>query len=104
MRTARGKAFRLRREHAPALQADAIVGVRFAATEVSPGLTEVLCDGSAVVVTADAAVTHAIHEALQRPSGLPPRSDRTLTSSRCKARRLASQVCASRLACTRTTR
>jgi hypothetical protein len=28
-----------------------MVGVRFDATEVIPGLTEVLCDGSAVVVT-----------------------------------------------------
>lgn len=38
------------REHAPSLQANAMVGVRFAATEVIPGLTEVLCYGSAVVV------------------------------------------------------
>jgi uncharacterized protein YbjQ (UPF0145 family) len=51
MRTARGKAFRLMREHAPSLQANAMVGVRFAATEVIPGLTEVWCYGSAVVVT-----------------------------------------------------
>ena len=49
MRTARGKAFRLMREHAPSLQANAMVGVRFDATEVIPGVTEVLCDGSAVV-------------------------------------------------------
>ena len=39
------------REHAPSLQANAMVGVRFDATEVIPGLTEVLCYGSAVVVT-----------------------------------------------------
>jgi len=51
MRTACGKAFRLMREHAPSLQAHAMVGVRFDATEVIPGLTEVLCYGSAVVVT-----------------------------------------------------
>lgn len=51
MRTVRGTAVRLMREHAPTLQANAMVGVRFAATEVIPGLTEVLCYGSAVVVT-----------------------------------------------------
>jgi hypothetical protein len=28
-----------------------MVGVRFDATEVIPGVSEVLCDGSAVVVT-----------------------------------------------------
>jgi uncharacterized protein YbjQ (UPF0145 family) len=39
------------REHAPSLQANAMVGVRVAATEMTPGLTEVLCYGSAVVVT-----------------------------------------------------
>jgi uncharacterized protein YbjQ (UPF0145 family) len=37
------------REHAPSLQANAMVGVQFDATEVIPGLTEVLCYGSAVV-------------------------------------------------------
>jgi hypothetical protein len=40
------------REHAPPLQVKAMVGVRFDATEVIPGLTEVLCDGSAVVTPA----------------------------------------------------
>jgi uncharacterized protein YbjQ (UPF0145 family) len=40
------------REHAPSLQANAMVGVRFDATEVIPGLTEVLCYGSAVVTPA----------------------------------------------------
>jgi uncharacterized protein YbjQ (UPF0145 family) len=40
------------REHAPSLQANALVGVRFDATEVIPGLIEVLCYGSAVVTPA----------------------------------------------------
>jgi uncharacterized protein YbjQ (UPF0145 family) len=48
---ARSDAFRLMRQHAQALQANGIIGVRFDATEVMPGLTEVLCYGTAVVVT-----------------------------------------------------
>lgn len=43
MRIARGTAVRLMREHAPLLHAHAMVGVRFDATDVIPGLTEVLC-------------------------------------------------------------
>jgi uncharacterized protein YbjQ (UPF0145 family) len=49
MRTVRGSAIRLMRQHAPSLQAKAMVEVRFDATEVIPGVTEVLCYGSAVV-------------------------------------------------------
>jgi uncharacterized protein YbjQ (UPF0145 family) len=37
-------------EHARALGANAIIGVRYDATEVMPGLTEVLCYGTAVIV------------------------------------------------------
>ena len=37
-------------EHAQGLGANAIVGVRYDATEVMAGLTEVLCYGTAVVV------------------------------------------------------
>ena len=36
--------------HASALGANAIIGLRYDATEVSPGVTEVLCYGTAVVV------------------------------------------------------
>ena len=50
---ARGEAFRLMRQHAQSLQANGIIGVRFDATEVMPGLTEVLCYGTAVVVAPD---------------------------------------------------
>jgi uncharacterized protein YbjQ (UPF0145 family) len=48
---ARSEAFDLMCEHAEQLGANAIVGVRYDATEVMPGLTEVLCYGTAVVVT-----------------------------------------------------
>ena len=36
--------------HARQLRANAIIGMRYDATEVMPGLTEVLCYGTAVVV------------------------------------------------------
>jgi Uncharacterized conserved protein len=48
---ARSEAFDLMCEHAEQLGANAILGVRYDATEVMPGLTEVLCYGTAVVVT-----------------------------------------------------
>jgi len=38
-------------EHAAAVGANAVVGVRYDATEVMNGVTEVLCYGTAVVVT-----------------------------------------------------
>jgi uncharacterized protein YbjQ (UPF0145 family) len=47
---ARSEAFSLMCEHAERLGANAIVGVRYDATEVMAGLTEVLCYGTAVVV------------------------------------------------------
>jgi uncharacterized protein YbjQ (UPF0145 family) len=47
---ARSEAFALMCDHAERLGANAIVGVRYDATEVMPGLTEVLCYGTAVVV------------------------------------------------------
>jgi uncharacterized protein YbjQ (UPF0145 family) len=47
---ARSDAFALMCEHAERLGANAIVGVRYDATEVMAGLTEVLCYGTAVVV------------------------------------------------------
>ena len=40
--------------HAEATGANAIIGVRYDATEVMDGVTEVLCYGTAVVVTRDA--------------------------------------------------
>ncbi|MFM2294054.1 MAG: hypothetical protein RLZZ350_467 [Verrucomicrobiota bacterium] len=47
---ARGDAFRQMLDHAGKLGANAIIGVRYDATEVMPGITEVLCYGTAVSV------------------------------------------------------
>ena len=48
---ARTEAFDLMCEHAQQLEANAIVAVRYDATEVMTGLTEVLCYGTAVVAS-----------------------------------------------------
>lgn len=50
---ARSDAFQLMAEHAESVGANAIVAVRYDATELMAGLTEVLCYGSAVVVEAN---------------------------------------------------
>lgn len=47
---ARADAFRLMLQHAEERGANAIIGVRYDATEVMQGVTEVLCYGTAVVV------------------------------------------------------
>jgi uncharacterized protein YbjQ (UPF0145 family) len=47
---AREEAFQLMLAHAGELGANAVTGVRYDATEVSPGITEVLCYGTAVFV------------------------------------------------------
>jgi uncharacterized protein YbjQ (UPF0145 family) len=49
---ARADAFRLMMEHAAETGANAIVGARYDANEVAPGVTEVLAYGTAVVVEA----------------------------------------------------
>ena len=46
----RNEAFALMLEHASALGANAVVGIRYDATELMNGVTEVLCYGTAVVV------------------------------------------------------
>ena len=48
----RAEAFGLMTSHAEAMGANAIVAVRYDATEVMPGVTEVLCYGTAVLVEA----------------------------------------------------
>jgi len=48
---ARYETFQLMRQHGQSLRANAIIGVRYDATELMAGLTEVLCYGTAVVVT-----------------------------------------------------
>ena len=47
---ARAEAFEMMVEHAEAAGANAIIGVRYDATELMQGVTEVLCYGTAVVV------------------------------------------------------
>ena len=49
---AREDAFNLLLTHAGELGANAVVGVRYDATEIAPGITEVLCYGTAVYVEA----------------------------------------------------
>jgi uncharacterized protein YbjQ (UPF0145 family) len=47
----RADAFALMIDHAQALGANAVVGIRYDATEVMQGVTEVLCYGTAVMAT-----------------------------------------------------
>jgi uncharacterized protein YbjQ (UPF0145 family) len=46
----RSEAFELMLKHAQQLGANAVIGIRYDATEVMAGVTEVLCYGTAVVV------------------------------------------------------
>lgn len=48
---AREDAFNLMLQHAGQLGANAVIAVRYDATEIGPGITEVLCYGTAVNVT-----------------------------------------------------
>jgi uncharacterized protein YbjQ (UPF0145 family) len=48
--TARGEAFELMLQHARDVGANAVIAVRYDATEVMSGVTEVLCYGTAVHV------------------------------------------------------
>lgn len=49
---ARHDGFELMLQHARERGANAVIGIRYDATEVTPGVTEVLCYGTAVVVRA----------------------------------------------------
>lgn len=51
---AREDAFQLMLAHAGELGANAVIGVRYDATELAPGITEVLCYGTAVFIEAGA--------------------------------------------------
>ena len=53
---ARSDAFQLMLRHAHERGGNAVLAVRFDATEVSPGITEVLCYGTAVVVEASSQI------------------------------------------------
>jgi len=46
---ARAETYQLMCRHAQGLGANAIIGMRYDATELMPGLTEVLCYGTAVL-------------------------------------------------------
>jgi uncharacterized protein YbjQ (UPF0145 family) len=48
---ARGEAYELMIQHAAALGANAVIMVRYDATEITAGVSEVLCYGTAVYVT-----------------------------------------------------
>jgi len=48
----RGEAFDMMVQHAREIGGNAVIGVRYDATEVMEGVTEVLCYGTAVVVEA----------------------------------------------------
>jgi uncharacterized protein YbjQ (UPF0145 family) len=52
---ARADTYQLMCQHAEQLGANAIISMRYDATELMAGLTEVLCYGTAVVVEAEAA-------------------------------------------------
>ena len=47
---AREDAFQQVLDHASQLRANAVIGLRYDATEIAPGITEVLCYGTAVFV------------------------------------------------------
>lgn len=47
---ARKEAFEMLLEHAEKLGANAIIGIRYDATEIAAGITEVICYGTAVIV------------------------------------------------------
>lgn len=49
---ARSETYQLMCQHAQAVGANAVIGMRYDATEVMAGLTEVLCYGTAVLVAA----------------------------------------------------
>jgi uncharacterized protein YbjQ (UPF0145 family) len=51
---ARLDAYNQMAEHAAALGANGVIGVRYDATEMMPGITEVLCYGTAVIVQSPA--------------------------------------------------
>ena len=65
---AREEAFNKMLTHAGQLGANALIGVRYDATEIAPGITEVLCYGTAVSVETGEGVTRAV------PDGMKPLS------------------------------
>ena len=56
--TARENAFDIMLGHAQAIGANAVIGVRYDATEIMSGVTEVLCYGTAVIAEESASPGH----------------------------------------------
>jgi uncharacterized protein YbjQ (UPF0145 family) len=54
----RKEAYELMIQHAVALGANAVLAVRYDATEIAQGITEMVCYGTAVVIEAIPAATH----------------------------------------------
>jgi uncharacterized protein YbjQ (UPF0145 family) len=50
---ARDEAYHIMLQHAAAIGANGVIGMRYDATEIASGVTEVLCYGTAVVFEAD---------------------------------------------------
>ncbi|MFZ5517971.1 MAG: YbjQ family protein [Candidatus Zhuqueibacterota bacterium] len=46
----RSEAFEMMVEHAEEIDANAVIGIRYDATEITSGVTEVLCYGTAVII------------------------------------------------------
>jgi uncharacterized protein YbjQ (UPF0145 family) len=68
---ARSDAFQLMLTHAGELGANAVIGVRYDATEIGPAITEVLCYGTAVFVEPAGSVAEA-RSAVNGTGGVPP--------------------------------
>jgi len=68
----RASAFSIMLQHAEELGANAVIGVRYDATEVMDGVNEVLCYGTAVTVVGEAARQLAEPDAAPRASRTPP--------------------------------
>src|SRR5215472_14497951 len=62
---ARNDAYEIMIQHAGAIGANAVIGVRYDATEISPGVTEVLCYGTAVYVAPEGIQQPALGGAVQ---------------------------------------
>lgn len=54
----RAEAFEMMIEHAQQMGANAVIGMRYDATELMQGVSEVLCYGTAVIVEPDARGAH----------------------------------------------
>ena len=69
---AREDAYRQMISHAGAQGANAVIGVRYDATEIAPGISEVLCYGTAIYVEMVAAASAPPPPSLRPPLAPPP--------------------------------